>query len=107
MGPGNILVRETATCDDLRDLDSAQGTGLVTGSLHLKAILDYSPALTVVVTEEFGDKPMAQDLWKIFQEHNGKRVLLDGTTELRVGVRRPLIILPADRLREYNRSATL
>lgn len=94
VGPGRILFREAATSEDLRRLVFAGGTGLVTGSLHLKDILDSCPAITVVLTEEFGEKPMAPDLWKTFEEHDGKLVLLDGTTELRVGVRRPAIILP-------------
>ncbi len=93
-GAGTILVKDTATADDLSRLDAEGASGLIAGGLHLKDVLDLDPALTIVVTEGFGPQTLSADMRHALQAHEGRLTLLDGTTELRVGVRRPRIILP-------------
>jgi len=94
VGPGLISVREAATKEDLAIVASENGTGLLVGSLHLKDVLDLDPVFTIVLTTGFGDAPMESGLLRIFENFDGKLVLLDGTTEMRVGVKRPRVILP-------------
>jgi len=48
----------------------------------------------VVVTEGFGVRGVAPDIREALRQREGKLALIDGTTQLRVGVRRPKIILP-------------
>jgi hypothetical protein len=59
-------------------------------------VLEIDPGYTVVVTEGFDRRAMDPGLKQELERHVGRVVLLDGTTELRVGVRRPIIILPEE-----------
>ncbi|MCK4304386.1 MAG: glutamate mutase L [Candidatus Eisenbacteria sp.] len=94
--PGCILAQDFTDREDLSRLASVQGAGLVTGGVHLKDILDLEPSFTIVVTEGFGEKPMVPEIRDALRARSGKLILLDGTTELRVGVKRPRIILPEE-----------
>jgi hypothetical protein len=91
---GTICVKEFATAEDLAALDEAGVAGLIVGGLHLKDMIDLAPAYTVVVTEGFGQKTMSPEIHALLAARSGQLALLDGTTELRVGVRRPRAILP-------------
>ena len=51
--------------------------------------------MTIVVTEGFGEQEMDPELYRLLSTHAGKLALVDGQTHLRVGVRRPTVILPA------------
>ena len=54
------------------------------------------PPFTIVVLEGFGEQRLPDGVRKVLAEHEGRLALLDGTIQLRVGVRRPQLILPDD-----------
>jgi uncharacterized protein (TIGR01319 family) len=93
--PGAVLVRDTVSGEELRQLEPLAIAGLIAGSLHLSDALTHPPAYTLVLTEGFGDRPMRPELRDLLEPHAGGLTLLDGRTELRVGVRRPFAILAA------------
>jgi uncharacterized protein (TIGR01319 family) len=92
---GAIVVRHFADAALLEILGETEAAGLVTGGLDLKDMLGAEPPFTVVVTEGYGMQEMKPEAHRLFEAYEGKLGLLDGTTQLRVGVRRPRIILPA------------
>lgn len=94
VGTDEIRVTDVATRDDLASVGRHGGKGLLAGSAHLEDILEAQPTFTVVLTEGFGARPMNAEIRDVLGKHAGRLVLLDGTTELRVGVRRPRILLP-------------
>ena len=92
---GRILLRRTIGADELAQCEEAGVSGVITGGLHLEEVLAQACSFTLVVTEGFGPKrAMRADLWDLLAAQEEALVLLDGTTELRVGVRRPRIIVP-------------
>jgi hypothetical protein len=93
-GPGSVVVKESTTREELLELEAAEVTGLVTGGLHLKDARELELSYTIVMVGEFGERKMDHEMQVLFQRHEGRLALLDGTTELRVGVRRPRILLP-------------
>jgi uncharacterized protein (TIGR01319 family) len=68
--------------------------GIVAAGAELRDILDVQPQFTIVVMEGFGSQIFPHDVARLLVEHEGRVVLLDGTTQLRVGVRRPRVVLP-------------
>jgi hypothetical protein len=90
---GEILAREVVACAELDRFAELGIAGLITGSLHLGDVLARRPAFTVLITEGFGERPMRSDLSARLRAHAGQLALLDGRTEMRVGVRRPFFIL--------------
>ncbi len=93
---GSVLVTDFADRETLETVADRGGRGLVTGGLHLADVLEIDPGYTIVVTEGFDRRAMDPGLKQELERHVGRVVLLDGTTELRVGVRRPIIILPEE-----------
>lgn len=51
--------------------------------------------LTLVCTEGFGEMPMAERTFRMLSERDGKRASVNGTTQIRAGVIRPEVIVPA------------
>ena len=94
-GPGTVVVRHFADAALLEQMGESDAAGLVTGGLDLKDMLGAEPTFTIVVTEGFGNREIRPEVHRFFEAYEGKLGLLDGTTQLRVGVRRPRIILPA------------
>jgi uncharacterized protein (TIGR01319 family) len=92
--PGGISVLSRTGPEDLSELVSGGVAGLVTGSLDFADILDRPPTFPIVLTEGFGRREMRSCLETTFRAHGGRLAVMDGTTELRVGVRRPRVILP-------------
>jgi hypothetical protein len=92
--PGCITFTHTADTSLLKGIRQQNGVGLIAGGLDLKDLLDPHPGFTVVVTEGFGSRVIAPELYQALQKHTGQTALADGTTQLRVGVRRPRVILP-------------
>lgn len=92
---GEIAVLAAATREDLARLAEARAAGLIAGSAHLKDLQEADPAFTLVLTEGFGDRAMRPEIADALQAHVGRLALLDGRTELRVGVRRPRVLLPS------------
>ena len=50
--------------------------------------------LTVVVTEGFGQMPMARRSFELLRRHEGQPASLNGATQIRAGVIRPEVIIP-------------
>jgi hypothetical protein len=94
-GPGKVVVTDSAGAGLLARLKESGATGLVTGGLNLKDMLGAEPSFTIVVTGGFGAGKMAPEILSLLKTREGSLALLDGTTQMRVGVRRPKIILPA------------
>jgi uncharacterized protein (TIGR01319 family) len=91
---GAVMVREMATRSVLQEAIGTGATGLIAAGGHLSDLLETRPDLTVILTEGFGLKVMGQQTRDVLAAHGKRLVLLDATTELRVGLRRPRIIFP-------------
>lgn len=89
-----IIVRSTATGDDLRAATEARVRGLLAGSVHLRDVWDVSPPFPLVVTGGFGAAPMEPALWEILSAQEGSVASMNATTSLRVGVQRPRLLIP-------------
>ena len=50
--------------------------------------------LTLIITEGFGEMPMAKQTFKLLKNQEGKLACLNGATQIRAGVIRPEIIIP-------------
>ena len=83
--------------------------GLVVGGMHdkdLRALLGYDLGVaitgtenigfTLVLTEGFGQIPMASKTFELLQALNGRKASISGATQIRAGVIRPEIIVPRD-----------
>ncbi|MBN1756499.1 glutamate mutase L [bacterium] len=92
--PGCILVAPNLSREMLYQLQEKNPAGLIMGSAHLRHFWKKQPPFTVVALEGFGNREINFEMLSILKQHQGKLALLDGTTQLRVGVRRPRIILP-------------
>ena len=91
-------------------IDGAKRIGvkaLVVGGIHdadLKALLGYDLGvaitgseeigLTLVITEGFGEVPMAQGTFDLLRSRAGDLASVSGATQIRAGVLRPEIIIP-------------
>ena len=82
--------------------------GLVVGGIHdkdLRALLGYDLGVaitgteqvgfTLILTEGFGTIPMAQKTFALLSAHAGEKASISGATQIRAGVIRPEIIIPA------------
>ena len=94
--PGAVVVSDFADAKMLARLKERQVAGLIAGGVNLRDVLDPCPGFTVVVLQGFGEQKIAPEALDLLKAHEGKLALLDGTTQLRVGVKRPQVILPAD-----------
>jgi uncharacterized protein (TIGR01319 family) len=92
--PGAVVVSDFADAEMLARLKERQVAGLITGGVNLQDVLDPRPGFTVVVLQGFGEQKIAPEVLDLLKGHEGKLALLDGTTQLRVGVKRPQAILP-------------
>ena len=81
--------------------------GLVVGGMHdkdLRVLLGYDLGVaitgtenigfTLVLTEGFGQIPMASKTFELLQALNGRKASISGATQIRAGVIRPEIIVP-------------
>jgi hypothetical protein len=91
---GSIVVRDFADAATLVEARNQGATGLICAGVNLQDVLDPHPPVTIVVLEGFGQQRLSNELREVLAGHEGKLALLDGTTQLRVGVRRPRVILP-------------
>ena len=91
---GSIVVVD---CADERILDACRDAGvagLIAGGVDLSDVMDLMLGYTLVVTGEFGSTEIDDDIRAVLAAHAGETALIDGTTQLRVGVQRPRVILP-------------
>jgi hypothetical protein len=81
---------------------------LIVGGIHdkdLRALLGYDLGvaitgtekigITVILTEGFGTIPMAAKTFALLSKHQGQNASVSGATQIRAGVIRPEIIIPA------------
>jgi len=91
---------------------------LVIGGIHdkdLRALLGYDLGvaitgtekigITLILTEGFGTIPMAAKTFALLSKHQGQKASVSGATQIRAGVIRPEIIIPADGARADQGSA--
>ncbi len=92
---------------------------LVIGGIHdkdLRALLGYDLGvaitgtekigLTLILTEGFGTIPMAAKTFALLSKHQGQKASISGATQIRAGVIRPEIIIPADGTSTQGQAAT-
>jgi len=83
--------------------------GIVSGGIDdqdLKEFLGYDLGvaitgserlgLTVIITEGFGDIAMADRTWNLLKLREGADASINGATQIRAGVMRPMVVIPMD-----------
>jgi len=107
-GEGEVLILGgQITHEALRAAIKMKAAAVVGGSImdtDLKKLLGYDIGvaitghedlpLTVIVTEGFGNVPMADRTFELLRSLNGMRASVNGATQIRAGVIRPEIIVP-------------
>jgi len=107
---GKILVGGSfATEEAVREARERGAAGLIVGGINQKSLVSilgkemsagitgYEESdFTVVVLEGFGELPMNEEAWNILSRHQGKAACINGTTQIRAGVIRPEVVIPAD-----------
>jgi uncharacterized protein (TIGR01319 family) len=91
---GKVVIRDFADTATITQVKERRAAGLICAGVNLQEVIEPYPPFTIVVLEGFGEQRLPDDVRKILAEHEGRLTLLDGTTQLRVGVRRPQIVLP-------------
>ena len=84
----------------------AGASGLVVGAVNDQALRQYvgydigvaitgqeAVPMTLIVTEGFGELPMARRTWELLSSLQGQLASIDGATQIRAGVIRPEIIV--------------
>jgi hypothetical protein len=102
-----IVIGALMTGDVLKAAQQAGVVGVVGGGIldaDLRALLGYdigvaitgseSIGLTLVVTEGFGEIPMAQRTFELLSSLEGETASISGATQIRAGVIRPEVIVP-------------
>jgi len=90
-----IAVCDFADAATIARAKERKAAGLICAGVNLQDVIEPCPPFTIVVLGGFGEQKLPDDIRAALAEHEGRLALLDGTTQLRVGVRRPRIILPA------------
>ena len=93
-GPDKLFVTEFAGAGVVAQVEAAAGAGLVAAGVNVADALDPEPGFTLVVTEGFGRREFTPAVKAALEAAVGRLGLIDGRTMLRVGVRRPFVILP-------------
>ena len=94
IAPGAVVVRDFADAATLAQVKERKAAGIICAGVNLQEVIEPCPPFTIVVLEGFGEQRLPDEIRTILAAHEGRLALLDGTTQLRVGVRRPQIILP-------------
>jgi len=98
-----------ASYDLIEKAKAAGAVGIVAGGLSdadLKRILKYDLGvaitgseeigLTVIVTEGFGALTIARKTFELLKSLEGRKVSINGATQIRAGVMRPEILVPLE-----------
>ncbi len=93
--------------ETIRRAAEAGATGLVVGAVSDEALRQYvgydigvaitgqeDVPMTLIVTEGFGELPMARRTWDLLVSLEGQLASVNGATQIRAGVIRPEIIVP-------------
>jgi len=104
---GCVLVAGAgASGEAIRRAAAAGATGLVVGAVSDEALREYvgydigvaitgqeNVPLALILTEGFGELPMAQRTWDLLASLEGQLAAINGATQIRAGVIRPEIIV--------------
>jgi hypothetical protein len=94
---GSVIVGGSALgVESLRQAERVRVRGIIVGSMDA-AILELvpPPTIPIVITEGFGSIPMSSTVFKLLKESEGREVSINAKTQLRWGLIRPQIIVPA------------
>lgn len=105
---GKVLVGGAlVTLDALRRAAEVGAVGVVVGGIHDTDLDEFlgeplgvaitgqeDLGVTLVLTEGFGEMPMAARSFEILRDRDGRQASVNGTTQIRAGVIRPEVILP-------------
>ncbi len=94
IAPGKVVVRDFADSGAIAQARERKPAALVCAGVNLGDVLDPGLPFTLVVLGGFGEQRLDNKVRQLLGEHTGKLALADGTTQLRVGVVRPRLILP-------------
>ena len=92
--PGKVTFAAHAGPALLAAARDRHAAGVIAGGVNLHDVLQPNLGFTLVVLEGFGQRPVTGRFREILCANEGKLALVDGTTRLRVGVQRPVVILP-------------
>jgi hypothetical protein len=90
---GAVAVCDHANAEALDRIARAGAVGVVAPGGDLGDLRAIEHELTVVITEGFGLRDLSPVVREALERHRGRLASIDGTTQLRVGVRRPRVIL--------------
>jgi len=93
---GRVVVRDFADAATIAQAKERGAAGLICAGVNLQEVIEPCPPFTIVVLGGFGERRLRDDIRRILTRHEGRLAFADGTTQLRVGVRRPQIILPEE-----------
>ncbi|OYD16020.1 hypothetical protein CH333_04525 [candidate division WOR-3 bacterium JGI_Cruoil_03_44_89] len=95
------------TVDVIRKAVDVGCIGIVSGGIwdyDLREFLGYDigvaitgseeKGITIIITEGFGEMPMAEKTFRLLKENSGKKASINGATQIRAGVMRPEVIIP-------------
>ncbi len=105
---GNVVIGGSlVTIDVIRKAVEVGCIGIVTGGIwdyDLKELLGYDigvaitgseeKGITIIITEGFGEMPMADKTFRLLKKNEGKKASINGATQIRAGVMRPELIIP-------------
>jgi hypothetical protein len=108
---GKIIVAgRLVTAEMILDARDRGAMGLIGGGIRdhdLRSLLGYDLGvaitgdedigITLVLTEGFGEIPIAKKTFSILESCSGKEASISGATQIRAGVLRPEIIIPFDK----------
>jgi len=104
---GRVLVAGASVDGEtLRRAAAAGAAGLVVGAISDEVLREYvgydigvaitgreDVSMTLILTEGFGELPMARRTWELLASLEGQLASVNGTTQIRAGVIRPEIIV--------------
>ena len=104
---GKIIVGGSlVTVDVIKKAVEIGCAGIVVGGIwdhDLKEFLGYDigvaitgteeKGITVIITEGFGEMPMAEKTFNLLKDSKGKKASINGATQIRAGVMRPEIVI--------------
>jgi len=106
---GKVVVGGSlVTADALKKAIQVRAKGIVVGGFDDKDLRDFlgydigvaitgseNIGITLVVTEGFGQINMAQNTFEMLKTHEGQMACINGATQIRAGVIRPEVVIPA------------
>ncbi len=104
-----IIGGSLVTAAALKKAIEVGAKGVIVGGFHDRDLRDFlgfdlgvaitgheQLGITMLVTEGFGEMPMAENTFKLLKSREGLKASINGATQIRAGVIRPEIIVPHD-----------